>query len=361
MKIEIGESLACSYLRHVKQCWLVQANWKTSEHWSRERSAAELEAMFNRIRRKFDTDGNVFKQTKDFAQFLKQGEIDIVGVDQKGGIHAMEIAFHEAGLNYGGGVGNRVLKKLLRTLMILHAYHPIDARFSVYFVSPKVNPGVQKPLNDIFDILRAEYPAVEWHLLTNQNFTEQMVRPTLEKSGTVADTTELFVRAAKLLEVTGILPSEEVRQKSGHASTTVPESSVRAEELQPLVKDVMNTLLVRCPTLLDETDKCNLMDRKYCKNSLDLRIGNFPLLRRVTDGRKVSGHARYYTDPYGEFYVCSQWGKGRHVNNARSLLRFVTQISEKKAGESNAAQLAKHKNLFRDYIDRNERKNLDHG
>ena len=28
MKIEIGESLACSYLRHVKHCWLVQANWK---------------------------------------------------------------------------------------------------------------------------------------------------------------------------------------------------------------------------------------------------------------------------------------------------------------------------------------------
>ena len=34
MKIEIGESLASSYLRHVKLCWLVQTNWKTSEHWS---------------------------------------------------------------------------------------------------------------------------------------------------------------------------------------------------------------------------------------------------------------------------------------------------------------------------------------
>ena len=206
MKIEIGESLGCSYLRHVKQCWLVQANWKTSEHWTRQRTDAELEAMFNRFRRKFDTGGKVFKQTKDAAQFLKQGEIDVVGVDQKGHIHAMEIAFHEAGLNYGGGVENRVLKKLLRTLMILHAYQPIDARFSIYFVSPKVNPGVQKPLNDIFDVLRSQFPAVEWHLLTNQNFTEHMVKPTLEKSGDVADTAELFVRSAKLLEVTGIQP-----------------------------------------------------------------------------------------------------------------------------------------------------------
>ena len=30
MKIEIGESLCYSYLRHVKRCWLVQSNWKVS-------------------------------------------------------------------------------------------------------------------------------------------------------------------------------------------------------------------------------------------------------------------------------------------------------------------------------------------
>ena len=33
MKIEVGESLACSYLRHVKRCWIVQANWKASDDW----------------------------------------------------------------------------------------------------------------------------------------------------------------------------------------------------------------------------------------------------------------------------------------------------------------------------------------
>ena len=82
MKMEIGESLGCSYLRHVKQCWLVQANWKTSEHWSRHKTDADLETMLLGMKRKFDKDGNVFEQTKDAAQFLKQGEIDIVGVDQ---------------------------------------------------------------------------------------------------------------------------------------------------------------------------------------------------------------------------------------------------------------------------------------
>ena len=358
MKIEIGESLGCSYLRHVKQCWLVQANWKTSEHWSRKMTDAELEAMFHDIKRKFDKDGNVFKKTKDAAQFLRQGEIDIVGVDQKGGIHAMEIAFHEAGLNYGGGVDNRIRKKLLRALMILHAYHPPDAQISIYFVSPKVNPGVQQPLEDAFRALRAEYPTVEWHLLTNRNFTEQMMKPTLEKSGTVADTSELFVRSAKLLELAGILNSEDLRR----ASSTIPEREVEREfsnvftpsavrtGFQPLVQDMMKTLLVCCPSLLDEQDKRNLLNHEYCKNVLGLQLSNLPLLRRVQDGVIISGRSRYYADEYGEFYVCSQWWKYHHTANARSLLEFVTKLAERKAGNPNRARLEKHMNTFRDYV-----------
>lgn len=111
MKIEIGESLACSYLRHVERCWLVQANWKAPEHWGRRLTDAELEALFEQMKSRFDR--AVFKQTKNAAQFLKQGEIDVVGVDQEGGVHAMEVAFHEAGLNYGSKAEtvNRVLKR----------------------------------------------------------------------------------------------------------------------------------------------------------------------------------------------------------------------------------------------------------
>ena len=62
MKIEIGESLGYSYLRHVKQCWLVQANWKVSDHWAKYKTSDELETMFLAIKQKFDRDGNVFKK-----------------------------------------------------------------------------------------------------------------------------------------------------------------------------------------------------------------------------------------------------------------------------------------------------------
>lgn len=204
MKIEMGESLCYSYLRHVQKCWLVQANWKASEHWESRLSHEELEEMFRSMWQNFDLGGSVFKGTKDSAQFLKQGEIDVVGVGQDGSIHAIDVAFHEAGLNYGGGVGNRVLKKLLRTLLILRAYHPGEVPKSIYFISPKVHPASQQPLEDIFSKLRREYPAEDWHLFTNESFSERVLRPTLRAADKVADTSELFVRSAKLLELGGV-------------------------------------------------------------------------------------------------------------------------------------------------------------
>ena len=33
MKIEMGESLLYSWLRHVKECQIVQTNWKISPQW----------------------------------------------------------------------------------------------------------------------------------------------------------------------------------------------------------------------------------------------------------------------------------------------------------------------------------------
>lgn len=201
MKIEIGESLCYSYLRHVKRCWLVQANWKTSEHWDKKKSDSDLQSLFKSMQKRFDPDGKVFKKAKDAGMFLKQGEIDVVGVGQDGSVHAMEVAFHEAGLHFGGGgVDTRVLKKLLRAVLILKAYHP-TGELHLYFASPKVHDAVQERLKDVFAKLEKNYPEITWRLLINDDFTRDVVCPTLEKVGTVADTSELFARAAKLLDL----------------------------------------------------------------------------------------------------------------------------------------------------------------
>ena len=332
MKIEIGESLACSYLRHVERCWLVQANWKAPEHWGRRLTDAELEALFEEMKSLFDPDGVVFKKTKNAAQFLKQGEIDVVGVDQQGGVHAMEVAFHEAGLNYGSKAEtvNRVLKKMLRTLLILRACHPPQTPLYIYFLSPKVNPAVQRPLEEKFAALRQEYPHIGWSLLTNADFAESVVKPTLENASDVADSSELFLRSAKLLETAGYRlappgsPIPTPRDTPGPAPG--PDVGV-----QPLVKSLMQTLLVADPALLSEAEKRDLQDNEYCKSSLGLQIGNFALIRRIEEGRIINGHGRYWADRYGGFYVCSQWWKQHHHANAQSLLAWVEDLIERKA------------------------------
>ena len=352
MKIEIGESLACSWLRHVRRCWLVQANWKVAESWERYLPDAELEKLFRNMKYRFDHDGSVFKKTKDAEQFLKQGEIDVVGVDHEGGVHAAEVAFHEAGLQYGTTTktNHRVLKKMLRSLLILQAFRPPGTRLHIYFLSPKVNPGVQEPLEKTFTDLRAEYPDVEWRFVANGDFNEAIVRPTLEKVSGVADSSELFVRSAKLLELVEYRAVSRSRVQRTH-SDGQKSSAVREqiEQIQPLVRNLMWTLLVEESDLLSTKDKRDLQDEKYCKE-LGLEIGNLPLLQSTESGTKVNGHNRYWVDTYGDFYICSQWKPKHHHSNAQSLLKFVKDIAAHKKGQPGVEALRRHKQAFDNYL-----------
>ena len=356
MKIEIAESLAYSYLRHVKQCWLVQTNWKASAHWQRHKTDEELEDLLDDMRERFDDpERTVFKETKGAAQLLKQGELDVVGVDQRGGIHAMEVAFHEGGLNYGNRTEtrSRVLKKMLRALIILHAYHSISEGFHIYFVSPKVNPNLSGPLEEIFADLQAENStaSVEWRLLINDDFVNEVMNPTLERIDTVSDTSELFARAVKLLDLSEHSKPPVARPVSRSTPTTLRDPGQQPKgTLQPLVRRLMRTLLVDCPALLSATEKRDLQDSAYCKGQLRLRLNNLPLLRTVPLGRKISGRDRYFADSYGDFYVCSMWWKEHHEANARALLDFVADIARRNAESPGMTALKEHQTALQEYI-----------
>ena len=217
MKIEVGESLGYSYLRHVKKCWLVQANWKVSRCW--QEPSSDLENLFREMETHFGEDA--FKKVK-VNQLVKQAEIDVVRVDLNGGVHALEIAFHEYGLRYGDDPDKRILKKLLRTYLILRAYHGPDREIHISFLSPKVNPGVAKPLTKVFDRLQERYPEVTWSLLINDEFRDKVLQATLDATKTMADSSELFVRAMRLLEVAEKAGQSDSRQPQG------PDSGLNA-------------------------------------------------------------------------------------------------------------------------------------
>lgn len=210
MKFEVGESLGYSYLRHVQQCWLVQTNWKASKHWDKfpADDEDELEKLFNSIRDKLksqDSFKGVFKKTATFRQLLKQAEIDVVGVRLDGGIYAVDVAFHEGGLLYRDGTVQTVLKKMLRTMLVLRACRPDESARHIYFASPTVRRKDQERLVHAFDWLGREFPAIDWRLMTNNDFSEKFLGPVREKARHVKDTSELFVRSLQLLELGGLV------------------------------------------------------------------------------------------------------------------------------------------------------------
>ena len=118
----------------------------------------------------------------------------------------------------------------------------------------------------------------------------------------------------------------------------------------------MKTLLEDHPSLLTEADIENLMNRDYVQNTLGLQLGGFPFLRRREVGRRGSDndrHNRLYAKLYGgRFFVCSQWWRDDHFDNARSLLRFVDQLAGRNPNHPGIPELERHGTALREYIDR---------
>ena len=141
MKVEVGESIIYSWLRHIKRCQIVQLNWKTSPKWEPKCDLNSLQLAMDKANEEFH---GLFKKTKTLEQLLRQAEIDALGVNiHEQQIHAVDVAFHENGLDYGNKeeTALRVAKKYLRTIFVLESYFEKEWNASVYFVSPRITPG----------------------------------------------------------------------------------------------------------------------------------------------------------------------------------------------------------------------------
>lgn len=205
MKIDMMESLGYSFLRHVRGCWIVQTNWKwPSAAWDSlsDELQAERQNDFEGMKTHFGE--NVFKKTKNVEQLLKQAELDALGVTRNGDIHAVEVAFHAQGLTYGQspeGTTHIVRKKMLRTLLVLRSldYSQRSSK-RIWFLSPKVRRGRADKLNELFGELKRRYDDVDWSLSINEKFANEVWDPTRSKTNKTSDTSELLLRANRLLE-----------------------------------------------------------------------------------------------------------------------------------------------------------------
>ena len=96
MKIEIGEFLILSWLRHVHGCVVTQMNWSPSPAWTVARER-ELRAAFEAVRRfSDDTIGGSSFGKVDFESFVRHARIDVLGLRldrNSGGTDAIAVEF----------------------------------------------------------------------------------------------------------------------------------------------------------------------------------------------------------------------------------------------------------------------------
>jgi hypothetical protein len=121
MKLEMGESLVFSWLRHEKHCQIVQLNWKVSPKWKAFVDDEKLDELYKMSDEQFNY---ASKNKKGSEQFINQGEVDVIGVEfdlKSSGhiktIHAVDVAFHEGGVRYSGKKEEtkcRIIKKYIR-------------------------------------------------------------------------------------------------------------------------------------------------------------------------------------------------------------------------------------------------------
>lgn len=272
MKIEVGESLMRSWLRHVQQCQVAELNWKPSATWTSDKAEKNLDAaqkLMDHTQAFFQTHlaENIFKRTKTAAQLMKQAELDVLGLKMRENIVeqviGVDIAFHERGLNYGGTSDTiiRVLKKLIRSTMIAR-YHFQSIPSQIIFASPFVGKTRLNPLIDAVDMLKECYSDLgietEISLIMNENFKTEIINPTLARAETVADTSEIFLRSYQLLSLFDHVRSSKSAIATNH-SPTLPDrnNSTLKIELEPTDPEEFKQQLLKHKTaklIIDYSD-----------------------------------------------------------------------------------------------------------
>lgn len=339
MKVEVGESLIYSFVRHEKKCLITQTNWKPSGNWDISQEIQDFAIYeFDKIN-KHHAFSEIFKS--DLGQTIRQAEIDVLGIDQNNHIYAFEVAFHENGLQYGSKIEtrNRIFKKLLRGYITLKSYFP-NHQHTIAFCSPKVNPATEQQIKDYFEVLIQDFQTenTEFCYFSNEKFNSEIAQITLSKTVGEADSSELFARSVKLFNIVSnfnslsyISPSQEIQKDVDFQTETsqnqlpfsstqetikinnisVPISRSNGESVQDYIKKIMRLLLNN--NVLSPQEIERLQDKEYCKKTFYLQ---FPLLRKVSEGHKdTSGRGRYWsTERFGNnFFVCSQWWKDHHA------------------------------------------------
>lgn len=337
MKIEMGESLFYSWLRHVKECQIVQTNWKVSSQWQLS-DAEALEHLMAQVDKHYlEKYGYaIFKQNTSLFQLLQQGECDVLGISiqpDETTYYAVDVAFHEAGLNYGNRDTTvmKVLEKCARTAFCMHGYLSTKEA-EIIFASPKINPAVLsdlipcvKEMNTLFADKGYEFT---FRVIANEEYNDLVLKPILLASDGVADTSELFLRSYQMYKMFSDIKPATKRTRT--AASAIKAESVEYDytdadvyqelKIGQLAQKVLGRML--CDGCATEEEIVAMQTAEYSKQQFDLQ---YPLLRVANE---VDTPLHYYAKPIEingvRYRMCCEWFEKKGANNDRPyLLKWI--------------------------------------
>lgn len=328
MKLEMGESLISSWMKHVKCCQVVQMNWKPFSEWGVQFKG--LEVLFDEVRAEF-SEYNIFGQN-GFAQLMAQAEIDVVGIallEETPCVYLADIAFHEAGLNYGNNI-ERVLKKMAR-MVFCSRYYFGDYRTEIIFASPRIGVQCYQDLTiqvqRMMDFLNLKGVSCDLRVIGNQDFLNHILNPVLEITPHVADTSDLFLRSIKLLR------SSEAYYNVGDPQI---ERTENAETTSHEQDDMIDIELMRVGQIANQILRGYLEEHQIIETELAQFLSsedsrrifhlNHPLLIKF-ETMNQNNSRRYYQSPLninGDFYaLCNDWYDTPRNPDKEMLLQWL--------------------------------------
>lgn len=305
MKIEIGENLVASYLRHIEDCRIVQTNWKTSSQWKiTEYEQKKSLELFDKIRNS-SLFNEVFKNN-GYNQLIKQAEIDVIGINTtEKSVFGIDVAFHNSGLNYKE-TKQTVFKKLFRTIFVLQTYFSDFDKFNAYFVTPKANPAIEIPIRELIEeannLIGDEMITVDF--ICNETFYNSIVDPIIHNINNDNDTSELFLRSIKLMR----LDKRSIHKENSVSSkikVRIEKKTVDGMKIGQFVQFNMRKLFEK--NLISQEELVNLQSKEYSKKVFDQ---NFQVLKNSEEEIASSdGRNRYYSNEkfFNDYYLTSQW------------------------------------------------------
>ena len=304
----MGESLMYSWLRHVKGCQIAQTNWKASPTWDMK-YFMEAQDLYSRFLEEARTQGLVEDECKiSLKQSLYQTEIDVIGLNKtslnhNGKIYAAEVAYHSDGLHYNkNGKNNstgKVISKLIKNAVAVYAiWGNIEAE--ILFVTPdsnRLNQSIQNDITKLNNLAKTYGLKFQFRFVADDDFYLRIIHPVYIMSQGVNDSSEMFLRAQKLLGISGVL--------SVKNNLKNPDSFDEFGAVGEIANKALRAVL------------SNKNINKKIIDGLQPLISSStltPLVNTVPHGLSN----RYYKTPImaknGEFYLCNNWFENKKTD-----------------------------------------------